>query len=172
MSGSDDGVSLNPFVTGDDPDTLEEFCSPFGQAAQEEEPYQHQEVEVRGTQQATQKAARTLFEQELRSEEQQEQDIEEQSDSASCTEQEKSIMPNNTTATPMKGLPTVHATASDMSEIQDPLDVSQLKGGTCENPRSDRGADPKAIGKIKARATYALDLKFGLPYYYGSGKCG
>ena len=81
-------------------------------------------------------------------------------------------MPTNTMATPIKGLPTVHATASDMFETQDPLDVSQLKGGTCENPRSDRGADPKAIGKTKARATYTLDLKFGLPYYYVSGKYG
>jgi len=73
-------------------------------------------------------------------------------------------MPTNTTTTSIKGLPTFHATALYMSEPQDPLEVSQLKGGTCENPRSDRGADPKAIGKTKARVTYALDLKFGLPY--------
>jgi len=112
------------------------------------------------------------LEQELRSEEQQEQDITEQSGSATRTEQEISIMPTNTMATPMKGLQTVHATASDMFEIQDPLDVSQLQGGTCDNPCSDRGEDPKAIGKPKGRATYALDLKFGLPYYYVSGKYG
>ena len=133
MSSSDyDDVALNSF-TGYDPETSEEFCSSVCRAAQEEEPPQHREVEVRGTQQATQTAARQLFEQELISEEkQQEQDIEEQSASDSRTEQEISNMPTDTT-TP-KGLPTDHATASDMFEKTDPLDVSQFKGGTCENP--------------------------------------
>ena len=132
MSSSDsEDISLN-LLTGNKPETSEEFRSPVGRAAQEEKPLQRQEVEVEGTQQATKAAARQLFEQELRSEEQQEQDLEEQSGSDSRTEQEISIMPTNTAATPIKGLPTVHATASDMFETQDPLDVSQLKGGTCE----------------------------------------
>ena len=83
------------------------------------------------------------------------------------TEQEMSIM---LIATPPTGLPTVHATASDMFETSDPLDVSQLKGETCENPPADRGAEPKGIGKTKERATKALDSKFDLSYYYVSGK--
>ena len=58
MSSSDsDNISLNP-LTGNEPETSEEFCSPVGRAAQEEEPPQRQEVEDRGTQQATQSAAR------------------------------------------------------------------------------------------------------------------
>ena len=87
MSSSDsDDISLNP-LTGNEPETSEEFRSPVGRAAQEEEPPQREEVEVEGTQQATQAAARQLFEQELRSEEkQQEQDIEEQTGSDSRTE--------------------------------------------------------------------------------------
>jgi len=59
-----------------------------------------------------------------------------------------------------------------MFETTYTFDVSQLKGGRCENPCSDRGPDSKAIGKTKARSNYHLDLKFGLPHYYVSGKYG
>lgn len=62
--------------------------SPVGRSPQAGEPPQHLEVEVTGTQQATQTAARQLFGQELRlEEEQQGQDIEEQSHSDSRTDQ-------------------------------------------------------------------------------------
>ena len=45
MSSSD--ISLNP-LTGNEPETSEEFRSPVGRAAQEEEPSQRQEVNVEG----------------------------------------------------------------------------------------------------------------------------
>ena len=67
-------------------------------------------------------------------------------------------------------VPTVHATAGDMFKISAPTDIALMAGGTCENLRSERGEDSKTINKTKYRATKGLELKFGLPYYYVSGK--
>jgi len=46
-------------------------------------------------------------------------------------------------------LPAVHATAGDMLKTSAPTDIALMAGGTCENPRSERGADSKVINKTK-----------------------
>jgi len=80
----------------------------------------------------------------------------------------------NLSAPAPKGLPTVHAMVSDMFETSNPLHASQLKEELVRIHAwiEDRDTDIKVIGKIKAQATYPLDFKFGLPYYYVSGKYG
>ncbi len=51
-----------------------------------------------------------------------------------------------------------------------PCDKSELKNGTCHNPRSKRGTTEKDIAKTKLRACVALELQFESSYYYVSGK--
>ena len=170
------------FLSGQDQQSSEEIRSPaFGRANPPEEPPQRQRVAPTGTQEeATQTAARQLFEEELQEQKQQEEEKEEvsqQQGTDSRSEQEEtsemSGQQQQANAVPVPTtLPTVHATAGDMFKTSAPTDVALMAGGTCENPRSERGADSKAINKTKDRATKGLELKFGLPYYYVSGKYG
>ena len=118
---------------------------------------------------ATQTAARQLFEEELQEQKQQEeqQEVSQQQGTDSRSEQQEtsamSGQQQQANAVPVPTtLPTVHATAGDMFKTSAPTDIALMAGGTCENPRSERGADSKAINKTKDRATKGLKLKFGL----------
>ena len=59
-----------------------------------------------------------------------------------------------------------------MFKTSQPVQLDALKHEICENPRDERDTDSKTIAKVKDRATKPLELKFGLPYYYLSGKFG